>query len=488
VGGGWSSPGGGGASPPPPRGFAAPPPPRHPRSVTRKMAIAPSPQPNLQWDAPAFSARFWGVIVATGVLSGLTGALLMRLLHWIESVAWPPYRTHPDFLDAVRLVSPGRRLLVLGLAALLAGIVRRLLSRRKTRAHGGDVVASIWLGSARIPLVRTLINSVLSVVVVGMGAALGREGAIKHAGSAFASKLSIWSSLPPSQRRLAVACGAGAGMAAAYNVPFGGALFAMEVLLGNLALPQVVPALAASLIGVACSWTLLPNVPVYPLELYHLTRADLIWSAVAAPILGVAGAYFVKAIAWADGLTWHGWRALVAPFVVLVGLGVLSLSVPEVLGNGKDVVLGTFNDKFPLSLLLVLPFLRMLASTACLAGGVPGGLFTPVMTCGASLSALMGRLAAPFLPGLDTRACAVIGATAFLAAATEGPVCSIVLMLELTRHIQSMMVPIMLAVAGATLVTRALESRSIYSARIRVKESGEVVPRKHGTTSSATGL
>ena len=110
------------------------------------------------------------------------------------------------------------------------------------------------------------------------------------------------------------------------------------------------------------------------------------------------------------------------------------------------MVTEAFDNRLPLSLLLVLPFLRALATTACLAGGVPGGLFTPAITCGASLSALLAKLTAPFLPGLDPRACAVVGGTAFLAAVTEGPVSSIVLMLELTRHIQTLMVPIMLAV------------------------------------------
>ena len=299
------------------------------------MAIQPSPQPNLQWDAPAFSGRFWAVIVATGALAGLAGGLLMRLLHWVETVAWPPYRVYSDFLDAVRRVPPGRRLLVLALAALLAGVVRRLLSRRKTRANGNDVVASIWLGSARIPLVRTLINSVLSVVVVGMGASLGREGAIKHAGAAFASQLSVWSGLPAAQRRLVVACGAGAGMAAAYNVPFGGALFAMEVLLGNLALPQVCRRWPLRSSGPPAPGSSCPNLPVYPLELYHFGRSDVIWTVLAAPVIGAAGAYFIRAIAWADGRTWKGWTALAAPMVVLVSLGLISLGIPEVLGNGR---------------------------------------------------------------------------------------------------------------------------------------------------------
>lgn len=433
-----------------------------------------SPQPNLQSGALRFSRSFWLVIVLTGVAAGVAGGLLMRLLHAVEALAWPPYRAHPDFLAAVEQVSAHRRLGFLALAALLAGAGRRALSRRKIRGHGGDVVESIWLGSARIPLLRTLANSVLSVVVVGLGAALGREGGIKHAGAAFGSVFSVWTRLPPAQRRLAVACGAGAGMAAAYNVPLGGALFAMEVLLGSLSLPTVVPALVTSLIATVCSWLFLPNQIAYPVSVEHISGGVMLWSLAAGPILGLAAAGFVRAIAWADRQTHQGWRAFAAPTAVLLVLGLISMPLPWVLGNGKDLIRATYENRFPLSLLLLMPFLRCLATTGCLAGGIPGGLFTPTMTCGATLGALLAKCLGPIGIPVDVTSCAVIASGAFLAAATEGPVSSIVLLFELTRHVEPLIVPLLLCVAGATLTTRSMELRSIYSARIKVQPGGPV--------------
>jgi H+/Cl- antiporter ClcA len=92
-----------------------------------------------------------------------------------------------------------------------------------------------------------------------MGAALGREAAPKQAGGLIADMLADWTALPDGQRRLLVACGAGAGIAAVYNVPFGGALFALEVLLGTLSLPLVAPALATALVATVVSHLLLPD-------------------------------------------------------------------------------------------------------------------------------------------------------------------------------------------------------------------------------------
>jgi H+/Cl- antiporter ClcA len=442
-----------------------------------RFRMATFNQPNLQFEAEEFSGRFWLVIGATGIASGLIGAGLLHLLHVIERAAWPAYRARPDFLAAVSHASPSRRLLVLALAAVLAATVRRLLHRRKVRAHGGDVVEAIWLGSGLIEPIRTFINSALSIVVVGLGAALGREGAIKHAGAAVASQLAVWTRLTPAQRRLAVACGAGAGLAAAYNVPFGGALFAVEVLLGSLALPQVIPALVASLLGTGASWVLLHNQPIYPVTVDRINASEIVWAALAGPVFGLAAAGYIRAIAWADRQTHHGWRAFFAPLGSLLALAVLSLAVPEVLGNGQDAVAGAFAGKFPIGLLAMLPFLRAAATIGCLAGGVPGGLFTPTLACGSLLGGLGGRLLHRMAPSLGETPCAIVGAGAFLAAATEGPVSSLVLILELTRQVQSLLVPLMLAVVGATLVTRRLEARSIYSARIKVKATGAVVRR-----------
>ena len=138
----------------------------------------------------------------------------------------------------------------------------------------GDVSEALWLRGARLPLLASIAKGVESIVIVALGASLGREAAPQQIGAAWASTLSDWAKLPGWQRRLLVACGAGSGMAAVYNVPFGGALFALEVLLGTLTLPLVLPALATSLTATAVAWVALPHVPTYvapPLRRARLT-------------------------------------------------------------------------------------------------------------------------------------------------------------------------------------------------------------------------
>src|SRR6202042_2360510 len=144
----------------------------------------------------------------------------------------------------------------------------QLLLRRLSSGNGIDTTAAIWFHAGRMPAWRTLGSAVLSVIIVGMGVSLGREGAPKQAGAVFANFFADRMRLSDEQRRLLVACGAGAGMSAAYGVPLGGALFSLEVMRGKLALRYVLPALFASVVATAVSWMVLPDAPTYLIPAY----------------------------------------------------------------------------------------------------------------------------------------------------------------------------------------------------------------------------
>ena len=123
-------------------------------------------------------------------------------------------------------------------------------------------------------------------------------------------------------------------------------------------------------------------------------------------------------------------------------------------------------DAYSVPLLLTLVVLRPLATSACLGSGAPGGLFTPTMTFGAVLSAALGHGWAWLWPGAPLGSYALLGGGAVLAATTLGPISAIVLVLELTGRLDTMMIPMMIVVGGAMLTARRFESRSVYSGRI----------------------
>ncbi len=386
----------------------------------------------------------------------------MMLLRVVQHAAWS-YRSG-DFLHAVQRVSARHRLAVL----LSAGIVTAgaLLIIRKCFRDGPGLSSGLWFHSGRLPLARTFANAILSIVIVGLGASLGREAAPKEVAAAIASSLSDFFGLTNAQRRSLVACGAGAGMAAVYNVPLGGALFSIEVLLGTLAVPLVLPALATSLIATAIAWTALPMQPGFSTPAYDTNVSQILWAIVFGPFAGIGAVAFVRVISWASARRPRGLSTIGMSIGVFVIVGITSLAFPQILGNGKNVVELAFDDHIGLTLIAALLILKLAATAGCLSTGAPGGLFMPTMAFGALLGGLLGHVWELGWSAFEPGSYAVIGAGALLAAATQGPISAIVLVLELAPNANGLIVPLMLAVAEALLVARTLESRSIYSGRI----------------------
>ena len=411
------------------------------------------------------AAGFWAVVVLTGVGAGIGAAVLTLLLNTVQHFMWPG----TDLLTGATQAGPWRHVWVLLSAGLLTG-AGQIVLRRLTSGNGIDITEAISLHAGRLPALRTLGSAVLSILVVAMGASLGREGAPKQTGAVIANVLSDRARLSDEQRRLLVACGAGAGMAAAYGVPLGGALFALEVLRGVLALRLILPALLASAIATAVAWLALPNAPTYQIPAFPTSASVVCWALLAGPIAGLVSVGYVKFIAWADRNKPAGWRRLVAPIVALGLLGAASILFPQLLGNGKDITQLAFADQVAPALLLTLVVLRPLSTVMCLGTGVPGGLFTPSLALGALLGGVLGMAWTWIWPGVPPGLYAVVGAAAMLAATTHGPISAVVLVMELTGRDRSFILPLLIAVVTATVVARTLDPRSIYDARFSESE------------------
>jgi chloride channel protein, CIC family len=430
--------------------------------------IAPTPQPNVpgRGIVASYGARFWMLVVVIGLGAGLGGAALIELLRAVQHLAWSYHSG--DFLDAVQRTSATRRVLVLLVGGVVAGGGTMLMAHRSP----GEVSEAIWLRRARVPFLASLARAVHSIVIVALGASLGREAAPQQTGAAVASAVSDWARLPEWQRRLLVACGAGAGMAAVYNVPLGGALFALEVLLGTLTLPLVLPALATSAIATAISWIALPTAPTYTIPSYPVSGSQIVWAVIVGPIAGLAAIGWIRLIARAHAMRPSGWQRLAAPVVVFTALGALAIAYPQLLGNGKPVVQLGLVGRLSVALLLVLLVLKPLVTGACLGSGAPGGLFTPTLAYGVLLGGLLGQAWAQIWPGAPLGSYAIVGGAAVLGASMQGPLAAIVLLLELTHHADALMVPILIAVVEATVLARVLGAPSIYSARLSFRAPG----------------
>jgi len=408
--------------------------------------------------------RFWLAALLTGVGAGLGAIVLTRLLEIVQHVAWSGSGVH--ILSAAKQAGPYRHIEVLIGAGCVVGIGQLVLSKLSS-GNGIEITSAIWFSAGRLPVVRTLGSAGLSAIVVGMGASLGREGAPKQVGAVVANLLADKTRLSDEQRRLLVACGAGAGMAAAYGVPLGGTLFALEVLRGMLALRLVLPALLTSLAACVIAWLVLPNVPTYAVPVFTNSGPALGLAVIIGPLAGLVAVGYVRSVAWADRNRPSGWKRLGFPVIALGLVGLVSIRYPELLGNGRDVsqllFAGAVSSPTILAILLIL---KPAATLICLGSGTPGGLFTPSLTFGALLGGLVGCAALHLGSGLQPALCAILGAGAMLAATTQGPVSSVVLMMELTGQDRGFVPALLLAIITATIVSRMVEPRSIYDARL----------------------
>ncbi|HEU5268550.1 MAG TPA: chloride channel protein [Jatrophihabitans sp.] len=410
--------------------------------------------------------RHAGAVLLTGVAAGVAGIVLTLLLHAVQHVAFG--YTENTFLIGVEQASPLRRVIAVGAGGVVAGLGwwlhrRRLSAMSRASDGSADGGRSISVTHAlaepvpRMPVVDTSIDALLQLIAIGAGASLGREGAPRQVGAALAGGIAARFGLTAERRRVLLAAGAGAGLAAVYNVPFGGAAFTLEVLLGTLTPATTVVALVTSWLAALVAWPVLGNHATY--QLGHAAPAALA-ATVAAPLLGAAlgplAFGFRAAMTYARAHAPTGWRAALAIPITFTALGALAIAYPQLLGNGKSLAELDFTAALGLGTAVVLAGLKPLATAACLRSGAIGGLLTPSLATGATLGLLAGHAWAGVWPGSSPTSLAVIAAAGFLAVAQRAPVTAVILTAEFT-HAQLVLLPaIGLTVVAATMTAKRL--------------------------------
>lgn len=422
-------------------------------------------QPNVTHDGDAaLTPTFWVALVLTAVAAGLFGDLLMWILSTVERWAFDYHKG--SYAVAVARTSDLHRVTTLVIAGLI-GAVAWYLIRRFLQNEKAEIDESIWSGDGELSMRRSFLTSVTSEVVIGMGASAGREAAPKLMGGASGSVLARWMKLTPAQRRLLVACGGGAGLAAVYNVPLGGAIFTAEVLCGSFALPTVVPALACSAIATMVAWVYLPSGATYAdIPSYHFSGSIMVWSIPAGLVIGLLSILYVRLIGWVSAHRAKGasifW--VMPPAFLIVGL--LGIRYPQLFGNGKDMAHEALLGLGGMGLLFALSALKPLVTALTLGSGAAGGVFTPFLATGAVLGAFLGVVWTHVWHGTPIGAFALVGAAAMIAAVMQAPLAGAVLVLELTHSGFALAIPMIVAVAIATFVVRQIDGYSIYSARL----------------------
>jgi CIC family chloride channel protein len=418
-------------------------------------------------DLPKGAKRFWVLVLLTGLAGGLGAVLLLHLLRLVQNISWPPGN---NFAESVASAPLWQRVAIPTLAGVAVTLMTLILREPLRESGTAGVIEAIWTKSGRMSFFRTLLHGGTSIVAVGMGAPLGREGALLETGAATGSLLARKLKVSPDQVRLLVACGAAAGIAAAYNVPIGAAVFGLEVLLGSFALELFGPIVLSCVMATVVSRILIADHPSYQIPFYKLLMPkEILLSLAFGPILGLASALFIKVINLFAVAVARVPRRLTKwmPIFAMVPVGVAAIWLPQLLGNGYDAVDQALLGQLTLALALILPMAKLLAIGLSSAAGVPGGLFTPTLYYGALIGSSLGQLAQFLWPGVaPSGAYALLGMGAALAGTTHASVSAVLIIFELTGN-YGVILPLMLSTVLAAAVSRWLQPESIYTAALR---------------------
>jgi len=395
------------------------------------------------------------VTALVGVGAGLSGLVVAALLHLIQHFAYG--YSAGTFLDGLLQAPPWTRVLALSCAGVLGGAGWWAL-RRWGRPF---VSVEHSVAGERMPTLVTVVNAALQIVIVGLGASIGREAAPRELGALTAGWLSERVGVSTRERRILVACGAGAGLAAVYNVPLGGAVFAVAILLAEVSFATVLPALATSAIATLVARLVVPTTPLYTVPAFTLSPSLMAWSVLIGPVIGFAAIGFTRLAQLAHDKRPRSWGILILMPVTFAAVGLLGVAFPAILGNGRALGQIAFDAAIPLGLMTVLLVSKVVATIGTIGSGAAGGTLTPSLAVGAAFGALTGGLWTLVWPGMPPGASALIGAAAFLASSMRAPVTALILVLEFTSAGTAMLVPMMLAIGGSVAVSYVLGRRRL---------------------------
>ena len=428
-----------------------------------------------------------------GITTGCGAVALRALIGFFHNAL---YNGRLSFLyDANVSEGPSRFGDLIFLSPVLGGLVVVFLVQRfapEAKGHGvPEVMDAVFYKQGNIRGQVAIIKSLASALSIGSGAAVGREGPIIQIGSALGSAFSQTIKLATGQKITLLAAGAGAGIAATFNTPLGGVLFALEILLPEVSnrtfLPVVIATGAATSIGRVLIGPdpafVIPDVQLFPVEALGFQEA--IAFLMLGVLCGIASWAFIRLLVVME----DGFPKLTGnPYVQnLIGMSIIGLMMvvltrlfghPYVDGVGYGVIQSALDNNMTSAGLLALLFvLKMLATTISLGSGASGGIFSPSLYLGATLGGTFAAIAGPVFPhaGLNIPSAAIVGMAAMVGAGTGGVMTAIVMIFEMTRD-YAIIVPVIVAVAVAAGVRRALIGETIYT--IKLRHRGHRIPKE----------
>ncbi len=403
--------------------------------------------------------------VVIGLLGGYGAVLIQFTIRVFQHLFWRGTFN----LETIHAIAWYWKVIIPLGGGIVVGLVIQFYAR-EAKGHGvPEVMEAIALHNGIIRVRVVIAKLFSSALYIAAGGSVGREGPVIQIGSAVGSSVGQFFKVTHKRMRTFVACGAASGIAAAFNAPVAGALFAVEIILGDFAVPQFSPIVISSVTATIVSRHFLGDFPAFVVPAYHLySPLELINYVVLGVLAGMTAVAFIKSLYYMEDF----FDNMKTPQYVQsaiggIAIGLIGIKFPEIFGVGYDSIDMALAGHIAGWLALILVGVKVIATSISLGSGGSGGIFAPSLFMGALLGVFFGGLIHYWFPDWTAGpgAYALVAMGGVVGATTHGPITAILIIFELTNDYK-IILPLMITTIISTLISMRMQKESIYTLKL----------------------
>ena len=347
----------------------------------------------------------------------------------------------------------------------------------EAKGHGvPEVMQAILLKGGVIRGRVAFVKTIASAITIGTGGSVGREGPIIQIGSSIGSIIGQFFRVPSRRLKTLVACGAAAGIAAAFNAPIAGALFAVEIILMDFAVAQFSPIVISSVMATVISRGFEGDFAAFIVPKYELISPyEIGFYFILGALSGVVSYLFIKALYFSEDYfdSKLKFPNYLKPVLGGLGVGIIALTFPQIMGVGYDTINNALFGNMIWYIALALVFIKILATSLTLGSGGSGGIFAPSLFMGAMLGYFFGSFVHQYFPDITASpgAYALVAMGGLVAGTTRAPITAIIIVFELTNDYH-IILPLMITCIISTILSARFSRESIYTLKLLLRNIG----------------
>lgn len=406
------------------------------------------------------------VAVVIGLLAAFGAVGIQFTIKLFKLLFWGSWDLTIEYFHTLgtfhRIITPAT-------GGLIAGWIIYKIAPEAKGSGVPDVMAAVALKNGYIRPRVVFAKLFAASTYIGAGGSVGREGPVIQIGSSIGSTVGQFLQVNPQRLKTFVGCGAAGGIAAAFNAPIAGALFSVEVILGDFGVPQFSPIVISSVVATVVSRSFLGDFPALEVPPYELLTAyELLPYAGLGIFAGVLAVLFINTL---DRIDRSFEKADIPLYLKAISgglvIGAIGLFIPHIYGVGYDTIDKALRGDLLWQWLLLLIFVKIISTSISLGSGGSGGVFAPSLFVGAMAGGFFGEFLHHFFPEATagSGSYALVGMGAVVAATTHAPITAILIIFEMTNN-YTIILPLMISCIIATLISTRLQKESIYTIKL----------------------